>query len=361
MGKKKIMAALLAFCMVATMFTGCEKAASYDDVRKEVEKDLKKELKKELSDEIEEELRDSLTEEIEGQLRDQITEEVSAEYKADFEAQVEEAANGLRDSIEEELRPQIEAEVREELEAEVREEVEAEVREELEAEYQQKLDEAIAELGSGEGAGEGGGSQGPAGEAGYEPVEPDFDVTNFNFDTKHIVVNGMPLSFGTTLCKNIPDEFYGFLREDERGSYYCNNRSVKSMFFAPTNTSGQSNYIDFGTCRIEFCNLNYDGPLLMYECLLYSVSLEAKYLKHHTLESEGITFDIGSGLTNASTYEDFVAVLGEPDFTYDYEMDDGTVKYDYTWGSSMTKGYSIKVGFIDEGVYLLTYTGYIYD
>ena len=100
MGKKKIMAALLAFCMVATMFTGCEKAASYDDVRKEVEKDLKKELKKELSDEIEEELRDSLTEEIEGQLRDQITEEVSAEYKADFEAQVEEAANGLRDSIE---------------------------------------------------------------------------------------------------------------------------------------------------------------------------------------------------------------------------------------------------------------------
>ncbi|MCQ2534878.1 MAG: hypothetical protein MJ172_09975 [Clostridia bacterium] len=344
--KRKFIALLLASCMTLSVATACEKGASYDDVYAEVEKDIKKEYKKELSAELEEDLRDEIAEELEAELREQIEEE----YAAELELEIENATAGLRDSVEEELRPAIEAEIRAE----------------LEEEYETKLQEAIAEYAAsnpagGEGGEGGEGGNAPSGEAGYVEAEVDFDINNFEFDTKHMVVNGTGLTFGVTKCKNLPDDFYGYMSKDERATYYLNANRVTWITCQIANHTGESNYQTYEGCYISFVNLDYDGPLLLSDCVLYEVQIASKATKAKILTDDGITFDLGSGLTETSTYEDFVAVLGEPSSDYTYEYDDGTSTTKYTFGSTMMKGWSVEVTFVNgKGICELDFTGYVY-
>lgn len=390
--KRKVMALSLALCMLLSVAAGCEKAPSYDDIYNEVEEDIKKEYKKELSKELEDELRDKISEEIEEELREQLDEE----YAEDLEAQLEEATEDLRDEIEEELRPEIEAELRETLESEISEELEADIREELEAEYDTKLQEAIDEYiaanpaddadktgDNGDGdkdskddkddkdnkddkGGEGddttAGGNPPTGETGFVEAEVDFDVTNFEFDKKHMVVNGTGLTFGVTKCKNIPDEFYGYISKDERATYYVNEKRVTWITCQMANDTGKSDYSTYDSCYIQFVNLDYEGPLLLNECSLYEVQLSSKAMKGRILSDDGLSFDIGSGLTENSTYEDFVAVLGEPSSDFTYEYDDGSSTTKYSFGSTMMQGWSLNVTFLNGvGICEIDYTGYVYN
>lgn len=349
MKKKKILAVLLATSMALSVATGCEKAASYDDIYDEVVEDVKKEYKKELKKDLEDELREELTSEIEDQLYDQIYEEIKGQNEEELKQQLEEAQASMREELEAELRPTIEASVREE----------------LEKEYNDKLQEAINELNANAGGegGEGGeGGQGPAGEAGYVEGVVDFDVNNFEFDKKHMVANGQPITFGSTLCKNLPDEFFGaFIGEDDRATYYLNEKKITWISCQLANHTGKADYSAYESCAISFVNLDYDGPLLLSDCYLYEVEIASKASKGRTLVDDGLTFDIGSGLTETSTYEDFVAVLGEPNHEYSYEYDNGTSTTEYTFGSTYSQGWSIKVEFVDDkGISSIDFTGYVY-
>lgn len=182
------------------------------------------------------------------------------------------------------------------------------------------------------------------------PASVDAD---FEFDMKTVVFNGYTFVFGETYCKDIPDDFFGYMRDDPRATDYINDMTYTSITCAPTNHTGEFNG-DYTTSYIYFCNTTGEAKV-MNDCLLYEVDLKANWCKDKSLVDEGYSFNLGSGLTENSTYEDFVAFFGEPD--YEYVSDEYGI-CEYTWGNQYSDGYSVEANFLPDGrMYEISFTG----
>lgn len=183
-----------------------------------------------------------------------------------------------------------------------------------------------------------------------EKIEGSYDGGNFEFDFKHIVFNDKDLVFGSTVCKDIDDDFYGYISDEKRNVGYMVNAGLSD--FLRCQPDNKSNSYDYSYDEVFFYFNNPDTSAKNFEdCTFSEIFWESKkYFRGVSLaESSDNEIYLGSGLTKYSTPEDFINVLGEPDDISDFTPDDPSMvpSRTYKWGDYWTKGYVLKAEFDD--------------
>lgn len=181
---------------------------------------------------------------------------------------------------------------------------------------------------------------------------------NFEFDGRHIVINGQMISFIETKLGDLPEEFYGCFVEDysEVQLYSGHQGEVGNggaVTFCPNLKPGD----EFGEENLEISVYPYNAVMNdefanVMDCVFSRIWVyEADtYIRSGALEGDEFNIDVqfGSGLTFDSTYDDFVAVLGEP-LKDEIHKQTANVYHTYRWGSVTEDGYCYNISFTEDG------------
>jgi hypothetical protein len=171
-----------------------------------------------------------------------------------------------------------------------------------------------------------------------------------NYDGIHIVVNGEEWTFGETKLSDIKQYI-------STGNYEeYENTEIEPDYYSFTFLRLGDYPTNYGTLTLQFTN-NTDETKAFTDCVLLNVSYDAihKYNSEvgGTIGQDGvITFDIGSNLTQNLTLEDAIDVIGEPDYEYTYEPEDGSEGFtEYRWYEYGDNTYSsLELDFNSQGL-----------
>lgn len=179
----------------------------------------------------------------------------------------------------------------------------------------------------------------------------DFNHNSFEFDNKHIVFNDKGFTFGGTKYVNIYETCtaldYNF--DGDRVLYTSGETVVleHSMANFDTNITG-------GMCEFEVINKTND-EVYLNQCVLQRVTIKSDYTNGLSLADNGYTFNIGSNLTERSSYEDYENAFGKPDEVITRDELEVAI-----WDNALPVAH-LEVAFMEGGrIAEITYSGDIY-
>lgn len=165
---------------------------------------------------------------------------------------------------------------------------------------------------------------------------------DFPNDMKHIIFNGEKITFGKTKSSEFDDSYLGYVKEDGRKTVKVAPNYYESLEAHPLNDTGRPRSSD-EEVTFGFCNLGSSNEL-MNDCVLYSIRWVCNgVFNGNSAKDSGLTFDLGSGLTECATYDDFVNVLGEPVDEYSFSS-----YKTYTWGEYTQDNYELVIYFVKK-------------
>ena len=157
-----------------------------------------------------------------------------------------------------------------------------------------------------------------------------------------IVVNGIKVDMSQGLLPADVEKLFNIEFDEEDLGFILNESQYKCITYKATD--------NWDTIEFDFLNDTSEAKPVS-ECKLMQIELEANgYLDGDTISSWA-TFDIGAGLTEKSTADDFKAVLGDPDYTYESESYDSN---QYDWYKQYGYDYLVRVGSNSNGIYSIT-------
>lgn len=285
---KKTIVALLLSVMSASMLFGCNSTQSYDDIRSEIEDDIRSEIEDEIRDEKRDDAKDKKRD------KDDTSDETDADEADSDDKDGDDISDDLTDytSIDDNTTP-----------------------------------------GTGSIPGD------------------DFNHDTFDFDGKHVVLNGTGFTFGGTCYRDIYEACTALdYNIDGDRDLYASGETVAvehSLSYFDTNITG-------GMCEFEVVNKGNDDVYLR-QCVLQRVTIHSNYENGLSLADNGYTFNIGSKLTESSSYEEFESEFGTPDAVVARGELETAI-----WDDAIP-GASLEVSFIEGGrIALITFTGDIY-